>query len=53
MGTCLHAYSLCNRLNMFDLSVVIWEEICVSVDEHVGARPTCKRVYAWCGPMCL
>lgn len=53
MGICLYVYSLCNRLNMFDLFVVIWEEICVFVDEYVGVRFICKRVYVWCGLMCL
>lgn len=45
----LHTHSLCNGLEMSGRSVVVWEELCVFVDGHVGARPTCTCVCAWCG----
>lgn len=36
VGTYIYVYAVCNRLNMFSFSVVVWKELCLSVDGHVG-----------------
>lgn len=51
----LRTHSLCNGLEMSGRSVVVWEELCVYVDGHVGARPTCTcvcPVWLTCGCSC-
>lgn len=41
---CSCAHSLCSGLDVPSLSIVVWEELRVSVDGHVSARPTGTRV---------